>query len=179
MSQDVITYLKRSKDNIRHMMPGLEPINDSYRFDSRRFDILACSHPDSKIYGIKDIGLVCDAKELQKLVKDAEWIQRYQGSVIILIPAVNRRLDDLFDDETSGYLGCMIKKYYINAGKGYVFMDTLEGYAVARRARIEDTASKILTSPKIIDQVLRQFEKRSPAIRLVREVYNAYLKMQK
>jgi hypothetical protein len=176
MLQDVITYLKKPS-NIRHIMPELEIITDLYRFDSRRFDILACNYSESRFYGITNLRPDYGFKELQKIVKDAEWIKKYDGAVITLAPANTKALYNIFGDEVSS--GLIIQKYYVSEVKDYLFMDDLKEYETLQRAKFQDTASKVLTSPQILDFVLKQFEKKSPAIKLAREAYKAYTKIKK
>jgi len=177
MPQDVITYLKKSNGNIRHIVPELEIINDSYRFDAKRFDILACKYSESRIYGIMDLRTRPDFSGMQRIVKDAEWIQKYKGAVITLMPIDDSTLHGIFDDEVRS--GLVIQKYYAAEGKDYTFMDDWKDYESIHTSRIMDDASRVLINPQMVDLFLKQFEKQLPAIKFAREVYKIYSKITK
>jgi len=173
MLLDVIPYLSKNKGlSLSNIGLDLKLVDMMYRFDSNRFDILAYDYsgPDTRIYGLKNLKVDVGLDGLQKIVDDAKWLERFNGHVIALIPASNKRLHGVFDDVPE----LITTKYYLSQGKEYCFLDDISDYAVVRHEAAKETASKIITSPQVIDFFLKQFEKKSTAIKLARGLFNAY-----
>jgi len=176
MVLDVIPYLSRNKGlYLSHIGLNLKLVDSMYRFDSNRFDILAYDYEYEKFCGIKDLRTDVALKGLQKIVEDAKWLGRFKGNALVLIPAADKRLYGAFDDMQE----LIITKYYVADGKDYRFMDDLKEYGELKREKTKDTASRIITSPQVIDFFLKQFEKKSPAIKFARAAFSAYTKTRK
>jgi len=175
MLLDIIPYLSKNKGlYLSNIGLDLRLVDPMYRFDLGKFDMLTYDYADTRIFGIKNLKVDIGLKGLQKIVDDAEWLNKYNGHVITLIPAANTKLHNIFDDVPE----LITTKYYIPSGKDYIFLDDLREYEEMRREQTKEktreAASNFLTSPRMVDFVLKQFEKKSPAIKILRGAINAY-----
>jgi hypothetical protein len=72
MMPDLIPYLKKNNGRkLERIMPRLMLVDEKSRFDSERFDILACL--EDRFIGIKEYRL---SATLDKLAEDTGWIDR-------------------------------------------------------------------------------------------------------
>jgi len=177
MQQELLPYLLLHKGvRLENILPDIRILNDNYRFDSNRFDILAVHKTEDIFYGIKLL-TSANYKSLQKIVDDSNWFKQYNGTSIILIPQDKKEYWNIFNEETSA--GLIIPKYYYPTKSDYVFADDPRQKFQESINSSGDKVLKMIQHPQLIDGVLRTFEKKSPLIKFARIALNAYHKANK
>src|SRR3989344_6934060 len=117
MDTELFSYLTKLKArNLEKLLPGLTRVNEKFRFDSERYDILASCH--GEFIGIKEIAP--DMQGLQKIIADAEWIKRFNGKSLVLVSEQRLPYAEMVKHDN------IIIKYYKPEIKGYSFFDTPE-----------------------------------------------------
>ena len=174
---DLIQYLSRNNGaNLDRIIPGLMKINDQYRFDASRFDMLSCTS-DNFFYGIKILKPNTNLVGLQKIVDNSKWIKRFNGASLILIDARDYSLyKGVFSDASLSK--DLTTKYYHIEGKEFFFSDNVVDYSALALREKSTIAAKVLTHPQVVSAVLRKFEKKNELLKPARVVYDVYSKVK-
>lgn len=178
MSEDIIRYLSKQKGvNLDQMMPGIFPVNEQYRFDSNKFDILTYSFEHESFYGIKLVKPGSSLSFFQKISMDTAWISQFDGRVLLLIPADYRAYDRTIFDTVCASL--IQEKYYAPCVGGFTFMDNPEARNAVITRKGSDIAAKVFTNPQVINYVFRKVAGKSEIGKLVKLAYNVGTKLLK
>jgi hypothetical protein len=169
-AQNLQRYLKR---HIKQVDENLEIIEDKYRFDERKFDLLAAEPKEDRAtpVGIKiKIPPYNRQSVLRDVLKDYSWISRYDGKLILMNSSADREIYENLRREAEQEA----IRYYLFAQKnrGFFFTRIDDRYfsEETRQTTAEFPLLDYLIHPKMIDFVLKKLSFQSDLLELARVV---------